>query len=60
MNIQNKYIFLAYTKHTMKRFNFFIEQETLDRLEEKRARYGHSGISSFIRYILNDFLNKES
>lgn len=48
------YIFDVY----MKRFNFFLEQKWLDRLEEEKENHGHRSVSSFIRYIIIKFFEK--
>lgn len=39
----------------MRRFNFFIEQEWIDRLRRDMRSYGFATVSGFIRYIIIKF-----
>jgi len=43
----------------MRRFNFFIEQQWLDRAKRDMKNHGHSNIASFFRYIIINFFNKD-
>jgi hypothetical protein len=41
----------------MRRFNFFIEQEWIDRLKRDMKGYGISSVASFIRFIIIKFFD---
>ena len=42
----------------MRRFNFFIEQQWLDRAKRDMAKHGHRTVSGFLRYIIIRFFEK--
>ena len=42
----------------MRRFHFFIEQEWLDRLKRDVKLHGFTNVSSFVRYIIIKFFEK--
>lgn len=42
----------------MKRINFFIEQEWLDRIRKDMGKYGFTSVASFIRYTIIKFFEK--
>ena len=43
---------------SMRRFNFFIEQEWIDRVKRDMKKHGHTTVSGFIRYIIIKFFEK--
>jgi hypothetical protein len=43
----------------MRRFNFFIEQDWINRLEREKKKYGFASVSAFIRYIILKFFDKK-
>jgi len=60
--IENKfgrvYVVRIFVLEIMRRFNFFIEQEWIDRIKRDMKKHGFTTISSFIRYIIIKFFQK--
>jgi hypothetical protein len=44
---------------TMRRFNFFVEQEWLDRAKRDMGSHGFRNVASFFRFIIINFFNKD-
>lgn len=42
----------------LRRFNFFIEQEWIDRIKRDMKNHGHVTVSGFIRMIIIKFFDK--
>jgi hypothetical protein len=56
-NVCMLYVYLPHV--IMRRFNFFIEQEWIDRIRRDMRKHGFTTVSSFIRYIIIKFFDKK-
>lgn len=54
------YIRVEITEWTIRmiRFNFFIDQQTIDKLRKNMRKYGHASVGSFLRYIIIKFFER--
>lgn len=47
-------------KDKFHRIPVLINKDQMDRVIETSKREGHSGVSSFIRWVLNNYINNKS
>jgi hypothetical protein len=42
----------------MRRFNFFIDQKLIEKLNRNKEKYGFNTVAAFIRFIIIKFFSK--
>lgn len=47
-----------FAPYNMIRFNFFIEKQWIDRIKRDMNKHGFTSVSSFIRFIIIKFFDK--
>jgi hypothetical protein len=61
---ENKFGWCVYCTYLyavdMKRRNYFIDDEMVNKLEKHKSKYGFASVSAFIRFIIASFFNSKN